>query len=84
MKLVTQMKEVVELRRKTKKFIDKADVKTIKMVHAMLEAEQESDWWDDLSSQVKSSIARGLKDSEEGRTLSHEVVMKKYKKWRLK
>ena len=78
------MKEAVTLRRETKKFIDKADFKTVRMVHALLEAEQESDWWDDLTPEARSSINRGLKDAAEGKTISHEAVMKKYRKWRLK
>jgi predicted transcriptional regulator len=78
------MKEVVALRRETKKFIDLADVKTVKMVHALLEAEQESDWWDDLDLAAKASIERGLRDAAEGRVISHQEAMKKYRKWRLK
>lgn len=78
------MKEAVALRRETKKYIDLADVKTVKMIHAMLEAEQESDWWDDLSDGAKASIERGLKDADQGKVISHETVMKKYRKWRLK
>lgn len=30
---------------------------------------------------VEKSIERGLKDIKEGRTIPHEEVMKKYKKW---
>jgi predicted transcriptional regulator len=78
------MKEAVALRKETKKYIDNADVKTVKMIHALLEAEQESDWWDDLAPPEKASIERGLKEVEEGKVVSHETVMKKYKKWRLK
>jgi predicted transcriptional regulator len=73
------MKGTVALRRETKKYIDNADVKTVKMIHALLEAEQESDWWDDLAPAEKASIERGLKDVEEGRVVSHEAVMRKYK-----
>jgi len=78
------MKEVVALRRETKKYIDHADVKTVKMIHAMLEADQENDWWDDLGSAEKKSIETGLKEADEGKVISHETVMKKYRKWRLK
>lgn len=78
------MKEVVALRRETKKYIDHADVKTVKMIHAMLEADQENDWWDDLSEGAKASIEKGLKESEEGKVIPHDAVMKKYRKWRLK
>lgn len=78
------MKGTVALRKETKKYIDHADFKTVKMIHAMLEADQENDWWDDLSSGEKASIERGLKDAEEGKVISHKVVMQKFKKWRLK
>lgn len=36
------------------------------------------DWWDDLSEIQKEGIERGLRDVEEGRTISHEEVKKKY------
>jgi len=75
------MKEVAVLRKEVKRYIDKADEKTLKMIQAMLEVEQESDWWDDLDEEAKASIERGLKDADAGRVTPHDVVMKKYKKW---
>lgn len=36
------------------------------------------DWWDDISEPEKSSIERGLKDIEEGKTVPHEEVKKRY------
>ena len=39
------------------------------------------DWWDELSQQELESIDRGIKDIEEGRTHTHESVMKKYDKY---
>jgi predicted transcriptional regulator len=78
------MKQATIPRKETKKFIDQADEKTVKMIHAMLEAEQEMDWYDELTEDAKASIERGLKDAAKGRTLTHKEVMKKYQKWRLK
>ncbi len=75
------MKGVDTLRREVKKYIDTADEKTIKMIHAMLEVEQENDWWDDLGDEAQKSIERGLKDADAGKTSPHETVMKKYRKW---
>jgi predicted transcriptional regulator len=75
------MKEADVLRKETKKYLDNADIRTVRMVHALLEAEQEADWWDDLSEGAKASIDRGLKDAARGKVISHEVVMKKYNKW---
>jgi len=36
------------------------------------------DWWDDLSDSQKAGIERGLKDIDQGRTLSYEDVKNKY------
>lgn len=36
------------------------------------------EWYDQLPEKHKAGIARGLKDLEEGRIISHEEVMKKY------
>ena len=69
------------LRKSVKKQIDEADEKSLKMVRAMLEAEEEHDWWDDLSDEARASIEQGLKDAEEGKLTPHKEVMKKYKKW---
>jgi predicted transcriptional regulator len=74
------MNELTALRKETKKYIDQADGKTVKMIHAMLEVEQEGDWWDELTEAEKASINKGLKDVEAGRVTPHETVMKKYKK----
>jgi predicted transcriptional regulator len=46
-----------------------------------MEAEQEYDWWDDLSDEAKASIEQGLKDAEEGKLTPHEVmknILKEY------
>lgn len=75
------MKEVAALRRGVKKYIDTADEQTIKMIHAMLEVEQESDWWDELDPEAQKSIERGLKDADAGKVTPHETVMKKYRKF---
>ncbi len=77
----TVMKGVTTLRKEVKRYIDTADEKVVKMIHAMLEVEQESDWWEELSVEAKASIDQGLKDAKAGRVIPHEDVMKKYRKW---
>jgi hypothetical protein len=79
--MTMHMKGVTALRKEVKRYIDTADVKVLKMIHAMLEVEQESDWWDELSEDAKSSINRGLKQAQAGELTAHEVVMKKHRKW---
>lgn len=75
------MNEIALMKEEVKKYLDTADEKVIKMVHAMLEVDAQNDWWDDVSDEAKASIERGLKDAEAGRVTSHKEVMKKYKKW---
>jgi hypothetical protein len=41
------MDTLQQLRTEVKAYIDTADIKVVKMVHAMLEVEQEGDWWQD-------------------------------------
>ncbi len=40
-----------------------------------------TDWWDEISIEEKKSIARELKDLEEGRVHSHEMAKKIYEKY---
>ena len=40
--------------------------------------EENRDWWDDLTSEQKEGLLRGLKDIDEGKVTPHEEVAKKY------
>jgi predicted transcriptional regulator len=75
------MNEALLLKKQAKKYIDTADEKVVKMIHAMLQINAETDWWDDTSDATKASIEKGLKDAAAGKTKPHKEVMKKYKKW---
>jgi predicted transcriptional regulator len=46
-----------------------------------IKTETKQDWWEELSEEEKSSIEAGLKDVENGNTISHEDVRKIYEKW---
>ena len=74
------MTEIGLLKKQAKKYIDTADEKVVKMIHAMLEVNAEKDWWDNVSESAKKSIKKGLKDTETSRVTFHKEVMKKYKK----
>jgi predicted transcriptional regulator len=69
------------LRTSIKKQIDIADEKSLKIIQAVLSINEETDWWDELSPNAKSSIEQGLKDAKEGKLTPHADVMKYYKKW---
>jgi hypothetical protein len=70
-----------EMRRKAKKYLDEADDQVVRMVFSMLEADREADWWDDLPKEVQDSIDKAIAELDAGKGISHEAVMKKYKKW---
>jgi len=36
------------------------------------------DWWEDLTQEQKKGIEKGLQDIDQGRTVPHEEVKKKY------
>lgn len=37
-----------------------------------------NDWWNDLTDEQKAGINRGLKDIDEGKTVTHEDVKQRY------
>lgn len=47
-----------------------------------LKAEQEKDWWDQISEDEKLEIEEGLSQANKGEVVAHEEVMAKYKRWR--
>lgn len=50
-------------------------------IKEVFEQEESPDFWDELDEDLKSSIERGLSQSDRGEVKSHEAVMEKYKKW---
>ncbi|MBZ4187630.1 hypothetical protein [Niabella beijingensis] len=75
------MGSVNAMRRDVKKYIDTADEKVVKMVHAMLEVDAENDWWDGMPDNVKKDVEVALVESENGKVTPHEEVQKRYHKW---
>ena len=45
----------------------------------MSRSEPDKDWWDDMSEEQKKNIEMGLKDLNEGRTMSSEEFWKRLK-----
>ena len=56
------------MRNEVKKYIDTADMKVLKMVHAMLEVEKESDWWQ--NEEILSIVQERSADYKSGRSKS--------------
>ena len=64
-----------------KKYIETADEKVVKMVHAMLEVDADADWWDSMPDNVKKDVEEAIKQADKGETFTHEEVKKKYPQW---
>jgi len=43
--------------------------------------EEQSDWWDELSSEQQKAIDKSLAEMKAGKLTSHDEAIKKYKKW---
>lgn len=69
------------MRQEVKKYIDTADLKVIKMMHAMLEVDADNDWWDTVPDKVKADVEAALNESEKGQVIPHAEIQKRYKKW---
>ena len=54
------------------------DEDTIEYLKVVKDSKSERDWWQDLTSEQKNGIERGLKDIDEGRVTSHEDVKKRF------
>ena len=69
------------LRKQVQKYVAVADEKSLRMVQAILEIEQGEDWWDSMPDNVRKSVEAAIKESDEGKTVPHDEVMKMYKQW---
>jgi predicted transcriptional regulator len=72
------MEEVKDLRKAVIEYIQTADEKVVKMVHAMLEVDAEDELWDQMPNDVKADVEAALQESERGEGMNHDEVMKKY------
>ena len=72
------------MREEVKKYIDTADVKVVKMIHAMLEVDADNEWWDTMPDKVKADVEEALIESEKGQVIPHSEIKKRYKKWIVK
>ncbi len=75
------MEEAKDLRKAVIEYIQNADEKVVKMVHAMLEADAEEELWDEMPDDVKADVEAALQESERGEGMSHEEVKEKYSQW---
>ncbi len=77
------MSDVKELKKQVKKYIDEADERTVKIIYAMLEANQE-DWYDSLGDEQKKCLQKSIKQADNGEVIPHAEVKKMFAKWAIK
>ena len=51
------------------------------IINKLLKVKEESDWWDEISSEEKTSIEQGLQDIKEGKGIKHSEAKKLYEKY---
>jgi uncharacterized protein HemY len=78
------MDPVKRMRNEVKKYIDTADEKVVKMVHAMLEVDGAADWWDAMPDEVRRDLELSMKQADQGEVLTYDEVKAKYGQWFLK
>jgi len=69
--------EKIEL---VKKILNTTDDEVINHIKAAFDSSAD-DWYENLPEQIKLSVAKGLRQSAKGQTISHSEVMKKHEKW---
>jgi predicted transcriptional regulator len=75
------MDSVTVLRSQVKKFVATASEKELEMVYHLFDAVKKDDWWDEIGSDQKKAIDKGLAQLDRGEGIPHKEVMKKYSKW---
>jgi hypothetical protein len=75
------MSETELLREQVKEYINNADAKALRIVQAILEIEQEEDWWDELPGEVQTMLNAAIREDEEGKGIPHAHMVEKYSKW---
>jgi hypothetical protein len=46
-----------------------------------LREKERTDWWNEIASQEKASIEKGIQDADDGKLTSHSTAKKVYEKW---
>lgn len=75
------MDTIKAMRKEVKRYIETADAKVVKMMHAMLEVDADSNWWERLPDEIKTDVEAALAESEKGEVAPHAEIQKRYKKW---
>ncbi|GAA4752876.1 hypothetical protein [Flavisolibacter ginsenosidimutans] len=77
------MNTVEQMREEVKNYIDAADEKIVKMVHAILEvdAADDQEWWEAMPDEVKDDVEEAIRQSDNDEVMSFAEVKQKYPQW---
>lgn len=75
------MSDVSFLRSQVKQLVSTASEKELEMMYLFFDASKHNDWWDEINSEQKKTIEKGLAQLNRGEGISHKDVMKKTGKW---
>jgi hypothetical protein len=75
------MDPIKKMRIEVKKYIDTADEKVVKMMHAMLEVDADADWWDAMPDEVKRDLELSISQADRADVLTHDQVKEKHPEW---
>ncbi|KAA5533596.1 hypothetical protein F0919_13740 [Taibaiella lutea] len=82
--LIMKTVSIKEIREEVKQYIDQADDKVVKMIHAMLEVDSENDWWDSMPDNIKIDVQTAIEQADKGETISHKEIKQKFPQWFMK
>ncbi len=75
------MDTVKKMRQNVKKYIETADEKVVKMMHAMLEADAETSWWDSMPEAIKIDVEKAIIEADNGDNIPDSTIQKRMQKW---
>jgi hypothetical protein len=70
-----------DIRKEVKQYIDHADAKVVKMIHAMLEVDSDGDWWSSMPANVMADVEAAILQADKGESTSHQQIKEKYSQW---
>lgn len=71
-------KEKLEIIKWVTTIKDESSIAKLKMLKDKVKS---SDWWDEITSEEKAAIEKGIEDSRAGRVKPHKEAKKLYEKW---
>ena len=75
--------DAIQLKTDLHNLIDKVnDTSILSAIKTILSKQtEEIDFWDELPSNVRESVKRGIEQADRGETKTHQEVMQKHTKW---